>query len=1094
MFQGDVEAIAAQSSKDLSKLIEQISGSLQYKAEYERLKQEQEATADESLITFNKKRGFNAEIKQYKAQVHEVDKFNQMLEDQDKAILKHVLWKLYHLEREANENSSEQSQLLSTRESQNREAKRTQEVLDQAGEEYAQQNRISQKLERRIKKREKIIAEKQTSLLPIEEKINITNSNLSRHNKRVETVQVDYNRQSGIVEKLTRDLRTVEKSLEKFETEVQQQSSVAGVDLSSEDIEEYENLKAEFSRVASIEQSQLVNLKRSLVSEQDKLDGLNSKYSQFKTQRTRVEEELKEFKSRLDQANSQLHQDQSDLNAKKRELGELINDRQARSVEETTLNEKLRKCVNELMQYNAYRRESEKERKLKEDVATLKRLMPGVKGLVYELCRPKQRKYDTAISTVLGKHFNSIIVDNFQTGQDCINYMKEQRSGVSTFIPLETVTYQPVNNSLRGISDQVRLAVDTVDYDPALEAAVHYVCGSAIVCDDLNVAKYVRWTKGVDVKAVTLDGAVIHKAGLMTGGKVENNNLNQWAEDKVQGLRKLKDKLTSQLAELTRSKHSNREEILQAEISGLEMKIRYDSEQLASLNSVLTGRQSEIVHIDNQLKELKPQINQLTTRIQEIQQRTSALQSQVSLSEDRIFGDFCARIGVSDIRDYERAQSGLLNELAQKRLAFATQISRLKNQLQFENERLQDTNSRINTLKDGLARDTTLLGQLENERDALRSQINQIEEEIQEISVNLKEKKQVATELLNIVSARRDEVTKAQRELDSTRKRLSAKQEELEKNTSSRLKTLRNCKVEGLELPLTRGSLDALSLDEVYVGRPVESQIEENGDVEMPDVDQPEQVSTDLLSQLVIDFSSLDREARERSDNEMGDELERNIQTLSSNIERMVVNTRATERLEDAKAKLTQVDREFDGIRQQARTAKEKFERVKQQRYELFDKAFKHISGVIDKIYKELTRTKSFPLGGTAYLSLEDEEEPYLDGINYNAMPPMKRFCDMELLSGGEKTMAALALLFAIHSFHPSPFFVLDEVDAALDNANVGNIARYILQHAGPGFQFIVISLKNGLFENSHSLVGIYRDQEENSSKALTLDLQSYNE
>lgn len=106
----------------------------------------------------------------------------------------------------------------------------------------------------------------------------------------------------------------------------------------------------------------------------------------------------------------------------------------------------------------------------------------------------------------------------------------------------------------------------------------------------------------------------------------------------------------------------------------------------------------------------------------------------------------------------------------------------------------------------------------------------------------------------------------------------------------------------------------------------------------------------------------------------------------------------------------------------------------------------------------------------------------------------MKRFCDMELLSGGEKTMAALALLFAIHSYHPSPFFVLDEVDAALDNANVSNIARYILQHAGPGFQFIVISLKNGLFENSHSLVGIYRNQEENSSKALTLDLQSYNE
>ncbi|KAL4755483.1 RecF/RecN/SMC N terminal domain-containing protein [Aspergillus terricola var. indicus] len=107
-------------------------------------------------------------------------------------------------------------------------------------------------------------------------------------------------------------------------------------------------------------------------------------------------------------------------------------------------------------------------------------------------------------------------------------------------------------------------------------------------------------------------------------------------------------------------------------------------------------------------------------------------------------------------------------------------------------------------------------------------------------------------------------------------------------------------------------------------------------------------------------------------------------------------------------------------------------------------------------------------------------------------MPPLKRFRDMEHLSGGEKTMAALALLFAIHSYQPSPFFVLDEVDAALDNTNVARIANYIYDHAAPGMQFIVISLKNGLFQNSEALVGIYRDQLENSSKSLTLDLRKY--
>ena len=134
------------------------------------------------------------------------------------------------------------------------------------------------------------------------------------------------------------------------------------------------------------------------------------------------------------------------------------------------------------------------------------------------------------------------------------------------------------------------------------------------------------------------------------------------------------------------------------------------------------------------------------------------------------------------------------------------------------------------------------------------------------------------------------------------------------------------------------------------------------------------------------------------------------------------------------------------------------------------------------------------PAGGTAYLTLENSEEPYLEGIKYHAMPPMKRFRDMEQLSGGEKTVAALALLFSIHSYRPSPFFVLDEIDAALDNTNVWKVAKYIKKYAGPSFQFIVISLKNTLFQKSEALVGIYRDQNESSSKCLTLDLQVFAE
>lgn len=153
----------------------------------------------------------------------------------------------------------------------------------------------------------------------------------------------------------------------------------------------------------------------------------------------------------------------------------------------------------------------------------------------------------------------------------------------------------------------------------------------------------------------------------------------------------------------------------------------------------------------------------------------------------------------------------------------------------------------------------------------------------------------------------------------------------------------------------------------------------------------------------------------------------------------------------------------------------------------MFYDAYSHISEQIDKVYKELTSNQQFPTGGTAYLTATDLDEPYLEGLKYYAMPPMKRFRDMEQLSGGEKSVAALALLFAIHSYKPSPFFVLDEVDAALDNANVSTVAAYIRQHATPEFQFIVISLKHTFYEKAQSLVGIYRDQDLNSSKTMTL-------
>lgn len=154
---------------------------------------------------------------------------------------------------------------------------------------------------------------------------------------------------------------------------------------------------------------------------------------------------------------------------------------------------------------------------------------------------------------------------------------------------------------------------------------------------------------------------------------------------------------------------------------------------------------------------------------------------------------------------------------------------------------------------------------------------------------------------------------------------------------------------------------------------------------------------------------------------------------------------------------------------------------------------FEHVSNTIDGIYKSLARNQS----AQAFLGPENPEEPYLEGINYNCVAPGKRFQPMSNLSGGEKTIAALALLFAIHSFQPAPFFVLDEIDAALDNTNIGKVASYI-ESQRDKMNIMVISLKEEFYSHADALVGITTDttkmQETGAliSKVLTLDLSPY--
>jgi structural maintenance of chromosome 1 len=258
--------------------------------------------------------------------------------------------------------------------------------------------------------------------------------------------------------------------------------------------------------------------------------------------------------------------------------------------------------------------------------------------------------------------------------------------------------------------------------------------------------------------------------------------------------------------------------------------------------------------------------------------------------------------------------------------------------------------------------------------------------------------------------------------------------------------------------------------------------------------------STTEATNIVLDYSNLSSDLKHTSkmDREIKEnELRIKIDEASLELARLEPNMKALEQYETIKEKERLQAAELEAAKDRVKQATDAFEDVRNRRRSIFLDAFQHISGSIDVLYKELTQSASHPLGGQAYLSLENSEDPFLHGVNYTAMPPTKRFREMEQLSGGEKTIAAVALLFSIHSYRSSPFFVLDEVDAALDKVNVEKLAKFMAARSHgkdgkEGTQSIVISLKDYFYDKADALVGVTRDVAQACSQVLTFDLTQY--
>ncbi|CAN6672775.1 structural maintenance of chromosomes protein 1 [Trichomonascus vanleenenianus] len=1093
VFQGDVDAIASQQPKDLSRLIEQISGAADFEADYNKLEEDKRLEAEkQSAVTMDRKR-VAVEVKQLKEQQKETQLFQRKSNERDKLLRQHLLWRLYHTEQGAKEKENEYNRAEEAVDSARADVTTAEQMLEGVHAEQSEVRKAAIVVENKIKKKNRAIEKARNEVVPIRAKADRVKSNLRALRKRRDEIEVEYNKHRKAIEAHERNIDIANKALERFEQEIGTRYGSQGFSVTQEDLAEYQRLKDSYTEQTSKEQSDLNNLRRQQKMAQDQVDIISENKEQLVQRLERLRAEYEDQQVRARQLEASIADDDSERTTKRQELDQLTRQSQQRERNLSELNSKLRKTLEELSDYDADQRETRKERQMREDGAALKRYIPGVYGFVYDLVDAEQDKYRTSIATVMGRNMNAVVVKSFRVATSCIEYLKENRMNVMSFIPLDTVIAKPIRSDYRGIAKGARLAIDTVKYSPEIEAAVQYVCGDTIICDNMEVAKDVRWKKKADVKVVTLDGSIIHKSNLMTGGQTASGGATQqWNDARVRNLRNLVDSLKQDIEELNSKSTDTAEYQLTSELRSLETRLDYNRTRLRETQEVVESRGREIEYAEKNLAELEPKLAQKQADVDRFQSEFNSIEESLDSVQQAVFGAFCSRIGIASFRDFDKFQSSTQREITSERTRYNQQLQRLQRMLLASQEALQEQERRLAANSGRVDREEVALRAQEEELAALETRIADLEREKSAMEEEVESQRAQVDRYKRLVKDHKDQVSAAQKALDEAIRQASRIKDEENGYLNTRFGILKDCKLQGTEVPLEEGSMDNIPVEQVSVySQSNGGERDGEGDMSMS-MSMSQAASEDPMYGIVIDFGDLTDDLMESSEPDVGEHLHARASELLAEMEatRTKIDINAASKLEERQAKLEELETQFTQVQGRAKEAKRRFTEVMNKRKDRYMRAFDHISGQIQGIYEELTRSPAVPTGGSASMHLDNEDEPYLGGIIYSVMPPFKRYQQIELLSGGEKTMAALALLFAIHSYQPSPFFVLDEVDAALDNANVASLAGYIARNCGENFQFIVISLKQGLFEHSQSLVGIHRAQVENSSKAIMLDLR----
>ncbi|XP_052901996.1 structural maintenance of chromosomes protein 1A [Anopheles moucheti] len=1098
VFQGAVENIAIKSAKERTTLFEEISGSGLLKEEYNRLKHEMQMAEEETQFTYQKKKGIAAERKEAKLEKQEADRYTSLKQECSEKQVHFQLFRLFHNEKESKrlkEDQISKQQELNIIEKRKEEAD---EILKEKKKEVGKMTREMAKKEQEIREVEAEMSKRHPMFIKAKEKVSHTQKKLNGALKTLEQARRADEAHQADIKKLVDELHEVEVKRAAFENEVAGESKKRGSDVHLERdlVQEYDRLKQKADAMAGKYLINLDSVNREQKSDQDLLDSEINKKAQIEENYKKIESEKNEALKRQEKLIDHIKTSKMGLEEQRRIKAELSQDVGTSKERIHELQSELDNVREQLGDAKIDKHEDARRKKKQEVVELFKHEVPGVYDRMINMCQPTHKRYNVAVTKVLGKYMEAIIVDTEKTARRCIQILKEKMLDVETFLPLDYLQKKPLKERLRNIEEprNVKLIYDVLKYSPPeIEQAVLFATNNALVCETPDDAMKVAYE--IDrsrYDALALDGTFYQKSGIISGGSHDlARKAKRWDEKHMAQLKLQKEKITEELKEVMKKTRRQGElTTVESQIRGLENRLKYSQNDLETSKKNMNEYDKQLEDFTRQLDQIGPKISEIERRMQQRDMKIQDIKESMNNVEDDVYAEFCARIGVANIRQFEERELVLQQERAKKRAEFEQQIDRINNNLEFE--RSKDTSKNVQRWERAVQDDED---SLETYKQTEARQRQEIEKDKEKIELMKQEK----TSHKNLVDQMEEEMAKSRRDVQGLAKELAAIQQGIT-NIDTRIETIKSkrhnilmqAKMDAIEIPLLQGSMDDIGQQQA-AQHPQGGGGQGGGDA--ADGGTGGGSAYERESRIEIDYRRLEHHLKNLSDPDQikksGDSLAKELQAKLDTLEKIQTpNMKAMQKLDRVTEKIHSTNEEFEVARKKAKKAKAAFEKVKNERCTLFTNCCNHISDAIDAIYKQLSRNEA----AQAYLGPDNPEEPYLDGINYNCVAPGKRFQPMSNLSGGEKTIAALALLFAIHSFQPAPFFVLDEIDAALDNTNIGKVASYIREKT-TNLQTIVISLKEEFYGHADVLIGICPDPAECLvSQTLLFDLDRYKE